>query len=127
MHPRTRQFFEVIDTLTGEIERRFVSESNVLYTTIEKLLLSAAKGELTSSEDLHKIVFHFHDNLDETDLSKILGLLKNVITDWVYLWYSKEQDFRVSICFFTSPVLLSSKGSFLLDEVMKMISCSLLE
>ena len=68
-------------TLTGEIEHRFESESFILYTKIEKLLLSATKGETTSTEDFHEIVSHFRDDLDETDLSKELALLMNVMTD----------------------------------------------
>ena len=44
--PEDWQYFEVVDTLTGEIERRFQSESFVLYTKIA--ICSQRRTRLTS-------------------------------------------------------------------------------
>ena len=64
---------------------------------MEKLLLSAAKGELTSSEDLQDIVSNFSDHLDKTDLSKELTLLKNVMTGCEYTYETLRN--KISMCF----------------------------
>ena len=40
-----RYYFELIDTVTGEIERRLNSHSFTLYTRMEMLLQSAAEGK----------------------------------------------------------------------------------
>ena len=101
-----RQYFEVIDTLTGEIERRFESESFILYTKIEKLLLSATKGEITSIEDLYEIVTHFRDDLDETDLSKELALLKNVMTDCEFTYDTLRNKISEYRCVFPQVLRL---------------------
>ena len=95
-----RQYLEVIDTLTGEIERIFGSESFALYTKMEKLLLSAAKGELTSSEDLQEVVSHFGDDLDKTDHSKELALLKNVMTGCEYTYETLRNKILEYRCVF---------------------------
>ena len=53
-----RYYFEVIDTIVGEIERRFESQSFTLYA---------------------KMVDHFVDDLELSDLHTELSLLKNVM------------------------------------------------
>ena len=76
-----RYYFEVIDNLIGEIERRFDSHSFELYGNMEDILLSAPKGELASCEDkVHDIVSHFSGDLEQSDLTKELALLKNVLS-----------------------------------------------
>ena len=87
-------------TLTGERERRFQSESFVLYTKIEKLLLFAAKGELASPEDLRDIFSHFGDDLDGNDLSKELALLKNVMTDCEFTYDTLRKNISEYRCIF---------------------------
>ena len=76
-----RLYYEVIDTLLGEIEKRFDSDSFELYGKIEKILLSSAKGELDPCDDMIKdVVSHFNDDLEHSDLVKELALVKNVMT-----------------------------------------------
>ena len=76
-----RFYFEAIDTfLIGEIGHRFDSDSFQLYGKMEKVLLSAAKGELTSCDNIiHDIVSHFNGDLEKADLMRELALLKNII------------------------------------------------
>ena len=76
-----RFYYEVIDTILGEIEHRFDSNSFELYGKIENILLSATKGELASCDDMIcDVVTHFNGDLEQNDLVRELVLLKNVIT-----------------------------------------------
>ena len=73
-----RFYYEVIDTIIGEIEHRFDSDSSELYGKLENILLSAAKGELASCDDMVRdVVGHFNGNLEQSDLLIYLALLKN--------------------------------------------------
>ena len=92
---------EVIDTLTGEIEHRFESESFLLYTKVEKLLLSAAKGDDTSFEDLQDVVPHFHEDLDRTDLLKELVLVKNVMAGCEFTYDTLRKNISEYQCVFS--------------------------
>ena len=71
-------YFEVIDTIVGEIERRFESQSFTLYAKMELLLKSAASGQEIAHEILQE-VDHFVDDLELSDLHTELSLLKNVM------------------------------------------------
>ena len=76
-----RFYYEAIDTILGEIECRFDSESFELYGKMENILLSAAKGELASCNDnIHDVVHHLNGDLEQSDLIRELALLQNVIT-----------------------------------------------
>ena len=78
----------------------------MLYTKIERLMLSAAKGEIASSEDLHEIVSHFRDDLDETDLSKELALMKNVMTDCEFTYDTLRNKISEYRCVFPQVMRL---------------------
>ena len=73
-------YYEVIDTLLGEIEKRFDSDSfELYYGKIEKILLSGVKGELDPCDDVIKdVVSHFSDDLEHSDLVKELALHKPI-------------------------------------------------
>ena len=58
-----RYYFETIDTIVGEIKRRFESPSFSLYTKMESLLQSAAEGKEVSDTLLKEVVDHFIDDL----------------------------------------------------------------
>ena len=76
-----RFYYEVIDTILGEIEHRFDFDYFELYGKIENILLSATKGELASCDDMIRdVVAHFNGDLEQNNLMRELVLLKNVIT-----------------------------------------------
>ena len=74
-----RYYFELIDTVMGEIERRLNSLSFTLYTRMEMLLQSAAEGKEVCREAVQEVVEHFSDDLNLDDLCTELALLKNVM------------------------------------------------
>ena len=74
-----RYYFEVIDTIVGEVERRFESPSFTFYAKMELLLQSAAEGKEIPNTLLTEVVDHFVDDLELSDLRTELGLLKNVM------------------------------------------------
>ena len=75
----TKGYFEIIDTIVGEVERRFESPSFTLYAKMESLLQSAAQGKDMPDTLLKEVVDHYVDDLEMVDLRTELGLLKNVM------------------------------------------------
>ena len=73
-----RYYFEVLDTLIGEIEHRFESSSFTLYAKVESVLENAAVGKDISTIDIKEIVQHFKEDLVESDLLTELKMVKNV-------------------------------------------------
>ena len=74
-----RLYFELIDTVVGEVERRLTSPSFTLYAKMELLLKSAAEGSEVLRADVKEVVDHFQDDLDLGELYTELSLLKNVM------------------------------------------------
>ena len=72
-----RNYFEIADKLTGEIERRFEAPQFVLYTKIEGLFKAAAAGHLPNNDTIQQIGDHFGDDLQGEELRVELFLLKN--------------------------------------------------
>ena len=81
-----RYYFEIIDTIVGEIERRFESPSFSLYTKMESLLQSAAEGKEISDTLLKEVVDHFVDDLELLELRTELSLLKNVMASMEFTY-----------------------------------------
>ena len=81
-----RYYFEILDTVVGEIEKRFESSAFTFYTKIESLLKSAASGTNISQDSVKEVVDHFGDDLELNDLVTELPLLKNVmaLVDFTY-------------------------------------------
>ena len=73
-----RYYFEVLDTLAGEIECRFESSSFTFYAKVENVLENAAIGKSISTRDVGVIVEHFKEDLVESDLLMELKMVKNV-------------------------------------------------
>ena len=78
-------YFEIIDTIVGEIERQFESPSFLLYTIMESLLHSAAEGKEISDTLLKEVVDHF-DDLELLELRTELSLLKNVMASMEFTY-----------------------------------------
>ena len=74
-----RYYFEIIDTIIGEVERRLASPSFTLYAKMEELLQLATEGKDIPNMLLNEVVDHFIDDLQLSDLRTELGLLKNVM------------------------------------------------
>lgn len=74
-----RYYFELIDTVVGEIERRLDSPSFTLYAKMELLLKSAAEGKEVLRPAVQHVVDHFQDDLELNELCAELSLLKNVM------------------------------------------------
>ena len=74
-----RLYFELIDTVVGEVQRRLTSPSFTLYAKMELLLKSAAEGSEVLHADVKEVVDHFQDDLDLGELCTELSLLKNVM------------------------------------------------
>ena len=73
-----RYYFEVLDKLIGEIERRFESSSFTFYAKVEGVLENAAVGKDISTEHVKDIVQHFKEDLVQSDLITELKIVKNV-------------------------------------------------
>lgn len=81
-----RYYFEIIDTIVGEVERRFESQSFTLYAKMESLLQSAAEGKEIPDTLLKEVVDHYIDDLELLDLRTELGLLKNVMASMEFTY-----------------------------------------
>ena len=77
---------EISDKLIGEIERRFESPTFILfYSKVEDVLRKAATVENTSTAALgEKIITHFGDDLEETELRTKLSMLKNTMQGMIF-------------------------------------------
>ena len=87
-----RLYFEVLDMITGEIQRRFESPSFTFYAKVESVLESAVTGLDISTEGVKEIVHHFKDDLIEPDLLTELKMLKNISPDRSLFTYSAFKD-----------------------------------
>ena len=76
-----RYYFEILDRLIGEIERRFESPSFTFYSKVEGLLENAAVGDNIPPEDVREVVHHFKEDLIETELLTELKMVKNVYSE----------------------------------------------
>ena len=83
-----KHYFEVLDTIIGEIQRRFESPSFTFYIKMESVLESAAAGKEVSTEGVEEIVQHFKDDLIKPDLLTELKMLKNISPDKIPFTYS---------------------------------------
>ena len=75
-----RQFYEIIDTVDGQMAARFNQETFLLPEAIEKLLLSAANGENDCAE-LPTELETYKDDLDFKRLQIQLKMLPDLIKD----------------------------------------------
>lgn len=89
-----RYYFKILDTLVGEIERRFESETFTFYTKMELLLQSAAEGKELSNAYLQEVVDHFIDDLELSELRTELSLLKNVMANVEFTY----TNLKIKIC-----------------------------
>lgn len=87
-----RYYFELIDTVVGEIERRLDSPSFTLYTKMELLLKSAAEGKEILRPAVEEIFDHFQDDFDLNDLCTELSLLKNVMALVEFTYTNLKQN-----------------------------------
>lgn len=90
-------YFEVLNTLIGEIERRLGSPSFTFYAKVESVLENAALGKDVSTEDIKEIVQHFKEDLVECDLIAELKMVENVYCE-KYFGY---KDFKERIILYS--------------------------
>ena len=93
-----RYYFEVLDTLIGEIERRFESSSFTFYAKVENVLENAAIGKSISTRDVGVIVEHFKEDLVESDLLTELKMVKNVYCEKSFAY----KEFKEKIVLYKS-------------------------
>ena len=74
-----KYYFEILDKLIGEIERRFESPTFILYSKVEEVLKYAATGVDVPCADVKDIVDHFGEDLHDADLCTKLAMLKNTM------------------------------------------------
>ena len=91
-----RYYFEILDTLTGEIECRFESSSFTFYAKVESILEGAAVGKDIPTEDVKEIIQHFKEDLVESDLLTELKMLKNVYCEKSFTY--KEFKEKMALC-----------------------------
>ena len=100
-----RYYFEVLDTLIGEIERRFESSSFTFYAKVENVLENAAIGKSVSTRDVGVIVEHFKEALVELDLLTELKMVKNVYCEKSFAY----KEFKEKIVLYKSIFLQTSR------------------
>ena len=93
-----RYYFEILDTLTGEIECRFESSSFTFYAKVESILEGAAVGKDIPTEDVKEIIQHFKEDLVESDLLTELKMLKNVYCEKSFTY----KEFKEKIVLYKS-------------------------
>ena len=100
-----RYYFEVLDTLIGQIERRLGSPSFTLYAKVESVLENATLGKDVSTDDIKEIVQHFKEDLVECDLITELKMVKNVYCEKSFGY----KEFKERIILYKSifPVAIS--------------------
>lgn len=86
-----RLYFEIIDKLVGEIERRFHSPTFSLYSKVETMLMKAAIGENIRVDLLSTVQNHFGDDLHPVELSTELSMLKNTMQGVEFSFQTLEQ------------------------------------
>ena len=74
-----RLYFEIVDKLIGEIERRFDSPTFYLYSKVETVLTKAATGGQVPDDLLSAVCTHFGDDFHSFELNTELNMLKNTM------------------------------------------------
>ena len=74
-----RLYFEIVDKLIGEIERRFNSPTFSLYSKVETVLMKVSTGEQVPGDLLSEVYTHFGDDLHPVELTTELTMLKNTM------------------------------------------------
>ena len=93
-----RYYFEILDKLIGEIERRFESSSFTFYAKVENVLENAAIGKSISTGDVREIVEHFKEDLVESDLLTELKMVKNIYCEKSFAY----KEFKEKIILYKS-------------------------
>jgi len=81
-------YFDVADSISGEIPKRFNQEKFVLYAKCEELLISSANRECVIAENLEIVKNLFDDDLEAWKESKQLGVLSDAVWVPVWIWMS---------------------------------------
>ena len=71
--------FDVADSISGEIPKRFNQVKFVLYAKCKELLISAANRVCVIAENLEAVKKHFGDDLEASRSSNQLGVLSDVV------------------------------------------------
>ena len=72
-----REYFEAIDIINGELERRFLQESFSFVRQIEKLLLDSANAKSASLPE--KVKSTYHQDIDMDKLKIQLKMLPDAV------------------------------------------------
>ena len=72
-------YFEVADTILGEIQRRFERKNYDLYSRAEELLLKAAGSGEMLEDNIEVVLQHFCEDLDRSRLTNQLAVLSDVV------------------------------------------------
>jgi len=72
-------YFNVADSISGEIPKRFNQENFVLYAKCKELLISAANRGCVVAKNLEAVKKHFDDDLETSRLSNRLGVLSDAV------------------------------------------------
>ncbi len=72
-----KEYFEVIDAVKGELERRFRQQNFLFAQTVEKLLLDSANGKSVAITE--KIQEMYNGDIDMKKLKLHLQMLPDVI------------------------------------------------
>ena len=73
-------YFEVADTINGEMQKRFEQKNYDLYSKAEELLRSAAGSGEVLQCDIDAITKHFGEDLDHSRLKNQLAVLSDAVT-----------------------------------------------
>ena len=119
IHLRTGNISKLL-TLTGEIERRFQSESFVLYTKIA--ICSQRRTRLTSRSSWHCLSFRWWPRWQGISLIEECHDWL-----WVHIWHPERNDLRVSMRFPTStqaPAAIVCHSGYISNEREILFGCS---
>ena len=83
-----KHYFEIVDKLIAEIERRFQLQTFILYSKVDEVFRKATFGENTST-DLQEIIDH---------LGKIFRNLNYVLNFHVQKRHGRHQQFLYFLC-----------------------------
>ena len=75
-----KMYFEISDTISGEMQKRFEQKNYDLYSKAEELLLSAAGSAQVLEGNIETIVRHFGEDLDQSRLKNQLAVLSDAVT-----------------------------------------------
>ena len=74
-----KTYFEFVDTMNGELTRRFDQKNYELYVNAEHLLISAAGTGEVLTEHLKQVCDHFGNDLDQTRLKNQLAVIGDIV------------------------------------------------